>query len=576
MTNIRLLPEPPRFEVRPPPLPDGNATIVSIAGGQSINTAITARAGVGNVIFELQAGATFTELIRLTSFNGPVLFRKSGAPQTQRWASPATSVANGLPVVLSPAGTPGKCVYYVGTSPGLNAITFQDIDFQTPAGTVSGGAQMIEVDDDPSGGGWPTNGNGYYATKASRLLSSQIGLVRCLVRSTADSDVKVGVSLGGRMSYLKGCWIQDFHFVGGNVDSTTFRLYSGTGGWLVEDCVMAAVNGEVVQLCGAAAEMQDLIPSDGIFRRCHFYTPRSYWDAAAPVKSIVESKSSRRVLMDSCIFDYVYESAQQGASLMLWGADGGPPLPWTQTTDWEIRNCWFKTVPILAEIAGRYWDTVHVQANPQQNRFYLNNCLATGWGAVRTGPPAGSGPTSQGRAFFVAGDGNNLNAGDIHGITIDHTTVVNAQGDNVGSLLALDGGGNGWATSQWTRLRIRRNAWAGGSSLSDINWAALNAATGTNEYAQNVFGGTNGGSNLPPNNTKLANIAAMKFVDATVFAATNPHYDDLDRAKYASDSPCKVANGYVSDDGKDAGCDIDALKVALSGVEATVADGLPA
>jgi hypothetical protein len=157
---------------------------------------------------------------------------------------------------------------------------------------------------------------------------------------------------------------------------------------------------------GTDPKIANLVPSDITIRR-NLLTKNLSWRGAVGtkpvVKTLLEVKNGRRMLIEGNRFEYSWAQDQKGYAMTLKPTNNGA-APWTAVQDIEVRNNRFDHVGGGIVITGRD----KVRGSQISRRIRVANNLLTDVSRAKWG---GSG------AFVVCGDGT-------EDVSVDHNTVI--------------------------------------------------------------------------------------------------------------------------------------------------------
>ncbi|MBA2481186.1 MAG: hypothetical protein H0V44_11035 [Planctomycetes bacterium] len=309
-------------------VPPTGATIAVASGGNlqaAINSALP-----GDVI-TLQAGATFTGNFTLPA--------KSGSS----WITIRTSAPDGtLP-------SPGTRVGPGNASAMAKVVTNADL----PVFLTSGAAhhyRLIGLEMTmtfPSSYGLVVLGNG--ETTAAALPYDLI-IDRCWIHGSATGDVQNGVRLNSARTAIIDSRIDQCQST--TVESHCISGVNGTGPFKI---VNNFLGGSTIQVLfgGAPSQIPNNVPSDIEFRLNLSQKPLS-WRPGDPtyagtqwyVKNLFELKNARRVLIDGNVFEQNWPfngagpdgSAQAGYAILFTVRSEGGAMPQATVRDITVRN----------------------------------------------------------------------------------------------------------------------------------------------------------------------------------------------------------------------------------------------
>lgn len=484
-------------------LPTGGTTHTVNAGG-NFQTALN-NAQLGDVII-LQAGATFTGNFTLpnkTTGSGWIYIISSAyesLPQPGTRVSPS-DVSN-MPTISLPYGNDGRGII---TEKGAHHYRFVGIHIR-PTDAVRSMWYLMFL------GGETAN------------YSNNIIIDRCFLAGhmKTGKGVKLDVAYGA---------VIDSHFdnfYGG--DSNTIWATQTPGPLKIVNNFLGSSSINIF-FGGSNHASDDLTPSDIEIRWNHFYKSLD-WKGVYAVKNHIESKHSRRVLVEGNIFENMWASAQYH-SVMLKSENQGPGYgsPFSQTAHWTIRFNKFINVDNWVNLSRAYTQSTAMEYLHFHDNLILFNPNG-GWhqNGFQISPP--------------------------DHLIIENNTMFPPRRDImfVGS------------TTKGSHLTVRNNLFCG-TSISHADGggfgeSALNTSyPGSYVFTHNVLVAPNAGT-YPSGNYLPNNIGIVKFINYTG--------NQFGNYRLANDSPYKNAGT----DGRDIGADIDAILGAIAGT-CTGMDCLP-
>src|SRR5262245_24353876 len=499
-------PEPPRVFLDTTYIAPAGRTINVTAGGD-LQAAIN-QARPGDVIM-LREGATFTGNFRLPNQSGSdwIVIRSSAAdadlPPPGTRISPANSAI--MPKLISPNSAP-----VVYTDEGAHHYRFIGVEFGVAAGKDI--YNMVSFD----------------AGQTSPAQAPHDLIIdRCYIHGNETGDVSRGVALNCARAAVIDSYISNCHAEG--FDTQAICGWNGSGPFKIVNNYLEGA-GENVMFGGAKPSVQNLIASDVEFRLNHVNKPLS-WKKGHPtysgrpwtIKNLFELKNAQRLLIDQNVFENNWADAQNGFAILFTprGEDGA--APWATVQDVTFTNNTVRHSGGGFNIAGQD-DTSPSQLS--QRILIKNNLIddidGDKWGSAVYGP-------ADGRFAQIVGGAVD--------VTIDHNTILHS-----GIIIVADGAPN---PGFIFRNNIARNNLYGvlGSDRSP-GLDSLGFYFPGCEFKKNVIAG------VPPE---------IKYpADNFLPPLPNPApFVDLAGGDYrlAAASPYKSAGT----DGKDVGCDIDAL-----------------
>ena len=499
-------PEPPRVFLDTTYITPAGRTI-NVAAGGDVQAAID-QAQPGDVIM-LQAGATFTGNFLLPNKSGSdwIVIRSSAAdadlPPPGTRITPAESAI--MPKLISPNYVPAAY-----TDVGAHHYRFIGVEFGVAEGKdiyniVSFGADQTSLAQTPH----------------------DLIIDRCYIHGNDAGAVSRGVLLNCARAAVIDSYISNCHSEG--FDSQAICGWNGSGPFKIVNNYLEGA-GENVMFGGAKPSIQNLIASDVEFRLNHVYKPLS-WKQGHPtyagrpwtIKNLFELKNAQRLFIDRNIFENNWADAQNGFAILFTprGEDG--VAPWATAQDVTFTNNIVRHSGGGFNIAGPDHGSL---SQPSQRILIRNNLIddidGDKWGSAAYGPADGK------FAQIVGGPVN---------ITIDHNTIFHS-----GSIIVADGAPSpGFIFCD----NIARNNVYGvlGSDRSP-GLDSLGFYFPGYEFRKNVIVGVPLDIKYPADNFLPLLLGLVGFVDLS-----GGDY------RLARTSPYRNAGT----DGKDVGCDIDAL-----------------
>lgn len=165
---------------------------------------------------------------------------------------------------------------------------------------------------------------------------------RCYLHGDHRRGTRRGVALNDRYSAVIDSYLADFKYVG--EDAQAIGGWNGAGPFKIEGNFLEG-SGENVMFGGGTPSIRDLVPSDIVIRRNHFYKPPS-WKPGTPhyegtpwtVKNIFELKNARRVLVDGNLLENNWSGGQDGYGVLFTVRTEGDRVPWAVVDDVTFTN----------------------------------------------------------------------------------------------------------------------------------------------------------------------------------------------------------------------------------------------
>ena len=351
------------------------------------------------------------------------------------------------------------------------------------------------------------------------IIPHHLILDRLWVHGFATQEVQRGISLNSAETSIINSYISEIHALA--TDTQAICGWNGPGPYHIINNYLEAA-GENVMFGGADPAIVDLVPSNIEIRRNHFFKPLrwkigdpSYAGIPWTIKNLFETKNARNLIIDGNIFENNWTQAQVGFAILLKTANQDGSCYWCVS-----ENITFSNNTIKAEkginILGR--DGYPTRSGVDQNRLRIINNL---WQVDAI--------------WFQGGDGT-------RDVIIDHNTFFSKLGNTMtlyGRLMT--------PFVMTNTVGVRAGYGIKGDGTGE-GTAALDAFAPGWVFQRNVIAGASA-SSYPANNFYPATLDGV-FVDAA-------------SGNYRINSSSSYKNAGT--DGKDPGCDIDALLAAQSG-----------
>ena len=338
-----------------PARPTGGATI-SVPAGTDLQAAING-ARPGDVIV-LDAGATYFGNFELPAKGGTsyVMIRSSASfPEGVR-VGPSTA---GFAKVVSPNLYPALI-----TQAGANFYWLEGLELRT-----AGGANDIV-----------RLGDGSTAQNSLSLVPHDLVVSHCYIHGLAGVEQKRGIALNSGLTYIADSHIDEIKAVG--YDTQAIGGWNGPGPYRIYNNRLEAA-GEVFLLGGSDPAIQNLVPTDVIFKGNYLTRPVSWRSSSWCVKNIFELKNARQVVVDGNVLEYNWQGGQPGPAVVFTPRNQGGTAPWTVVRDVQFINNHLRHVAAAFNILGN--DNVN-PSQLTQNILIANNVLedvsAANWGGA--------------------------------------------------------------------------------------------------------------------------------------------------------------------------------------------------
>jgi len=500
-------PELPRVFLNTSYVPPTGGRTIAVAAGGDFQAAIN-EAQPGDII-TLQAGATYTGNFTLPAKTGNkwIVIRSSAPdsslPPAGTRITPA--FASVLPKIVTRNSAPA-----LEAIDGAHHFRLIGLEF-TVSGTQPNTFSLIQLGD--------------RQTSLAQLPHNLI-LDRLYIHGTPTATLRRGITLNSASTAVIDSYISDCHEVG--ADSQAIGGWNGAGPFKIVNNYLEGA-GENFILGGADPTIPNLVPSDIEFRRNYCFKPLS-WRQGDPsyagrpwsVKNLFELKNSQRVLIDGNTFEHNWTMAQNGYAILFTVRNQDGASPWSVVQDVTFTN------NIVTKSGGAFnmHGTDNLQPSMPTRRIRISNNLLLDIDERRW---AGNGV-----AFQLSGGP--------HDVTIEHNTVFHT--NNVVTT------GNDPSEG----LIFRNNLFPHNEFGIKGDSRGTGNETITTYFPDSVF----------KKNVMVGGQSAL-YPSDNFFPETFDLVGFMDRAggnyRLAPSSPYKNAGT----DGKDIGCDLDILNLAISG-----------
>jgi hypothetical protein len=486
------------------------AQVFNVKAGADLQRALDAAEPGDELV--LEAGATFTG-----NFTLPI---KSGAAFITVRSSRCAELPAGRRVSPRQAALMARLVTpNVGpvllAPPGSHHWRFACLEFTQGPSVAEPGYNLVQLGDGDRNGAQKTLGS----------VPHHFELDRVVVRARdARAAVQRGVTLNSAHTSITNSHVSGIKWQG--VETQAVGGWNGPGPFLIENNYLEAA-GVNVLFGGAPVAVPGLVPSDIVIRRNHLFKPLS-WRAGDPayagvewtVKNLLELKSARRVTVEGNLLENCWPQAQTGWAVIFnaLGEYGGAEA----VEDVEFVRNVIRNTSNGVNLRGM--EATDRAARMRRVRFAHNLLEQVG---VFGG---------EGKVFQL------LNGTEA--VTIDHNTVAG----RVSSVLLLDAAGQfRHEEFSFTNNLAPHGAYGVFGAEGALGTAAFEKFCRRWRFAGNLLAGAD------PNTYPPGNLYPPAF-DPNFFA-------DAARGNYRVTHP--RFKGRAAD-GRDPGCDFDALEAALS------------
>jgi uncharacterized protein (TIGR03437 family) len=358
-----------------------------------------------------------------------------------------------------------------------------------------------------------------------------ITIDRCYIHVGSSQAAKRGIALNSASTNILNSYIAGFKLVG--EDSQAICMWNGPGPFQIINNYLEAAGENI--LIVASNTIPNLYPSDVEIRHNTITKPLS-WRPSDPsyagtrwsIKNLIELKTGKRVTIDGNIIEYCWDGGQDGAAVLFQALlNGGVSIPQLEDIVFTNNIVRHASAGILMDGKWVAGDASYLRRVTVRNNLFTD--IEEAWG-------------SQYGRLFVVNDHSDY-------VTIEHNTAFNGTVNRAGAVVS-QGGGN---VEFISRNNLFHNDISSGLAPGEATMSAY--FSGTVVWTKNAqIAGESGYYAGHPGNYFPATAAAVGFVDYA-----NGNY------RLAATSPYK---GQATD-GKDIGCDVDALEAAMQPASAT-------
>lgn len=496
------------------------STPVTLPPGGDLQAAINA-AQPGDVI-TLEAGSSYS------CPGGCILPNKSGAEfitiKSSRYEEiPVRAMDSLVPVedtvaLMAHVSSSFSTEPVFRAEPGAHHYKLLGLNITVPAGQAT---RLIEL------------GISGAAQDTPEEMPHHFVLDKLWVHGAVNQEVQRCVALNSSDTEITNSWFTDCH--GRGYDSQAIGGWNGGGNYKIINNSLSGA-GENFMLGGSPASIPNLIPTNVEFRRNHVWKPLTWHERDASyagikwtVKNSFELKNARNVIIDGNVFNGNWTDAQAGRAIQFTPrpSDSGS---WATIEDVQFTNNIIRNTGAGANILGA--DEPPAPTETRLRRVRIANNLWEIDGA-RFGSDG---------VFLVV-------TNKTEDVTVENNTV-----SHTGNVVSTDYAPN-------TRFIYRNNIsrhnsygiFGSGSGVGNPSIAQYfpGSTIAGNVMAREVGGPSNAASLYPAGNYFPETVAAIGLGADYRLAASSPY-----KGK--------------GTDGKDPGCDIDALNAALGGNPAPV------
>ncbi|MCA1629390.1 MAG: hypothetical protein LC774_03280 [Acidobacteria bacterium] len=246
----------------------------------------------------LEAGATFTGTFTLPAKSGDayVTVRSSLADKLPEGARVSPASARFMPRLVAP----GRGAAALQTAPGAHHWRLVGLEIAQPdAATVV--YDLVKL------------GDGTAAQRTLADVPHHLTVDRCYVHAAAEGEAKRGVSLQSADTEIVNSYVSGFKVKG--QEAQAVAGWNGPGPFRVVNNYLEGA-GENVLFGGARASVPNLVPTGIEILRNHLDKPTE-WRGRYTVKNSLELKNARRVRIEGNLIEHCWLDAQQGYAILF-------------------------------------------------------------------------------------------------------------------------------------------------------------------------------------------------------------------------------------------------------------------
>jgi uncharacterized protein (TIGR03437 family) len=415
--------------------------------------------------------------------------------------------------------SPGQGMPVISTAPGAHHYRFLGIEF-APESASAQVSELIAL------------GDGSSAQSTLSQVPHHLIIDRCYLHALAGQELKRGVSLQSGETSIINSYLEGFK--SSEQDSQAMCGWNGPGPFhIVNNYVEAA--GENIMFGGADASIQGLVPSD-IEVRGNLITKPLSWKVDEPtyagqkwvVKNLLELKNAQRVRIEGNTIENCWRAAQGGTAVVLTPRNQSGTAPWSAVREVVIMSNIIRHAnQAIGTLSQDYEHTSQVLDAIEIKNNLVYDIQKQRWGAGQNG------------GYFVS-----FNGPGGKNITVSHNTALN---NDTGILFEANVSlTNLVLTDNFFHYHILGDGAGGTKPLNDFvpgGWRAQSNAIVIDEshdFWVTVY---------PQDNFYPRSFSEVGFEDLA-----------------NSDLRLTASSAYKgkATDGKDIGCDFDALEKAMN------------
>jgi len=461
----------------------------------------------GDVI-AIEPGTVVTGNFVLPNKQGAEWTTVRSAASDDKLPAPGTRVVPGtgvMPKLVSP-----NADAVIQTAPGAHHFRFIGIEFTTAAGWAQNHGLILL-------------GDGGKAQNSPDKVPHDLIIDRCYIHGNSDVNLRRAIALNCAATAIIDSVIADVHENG--ADSQAICGWNGPGPFKIVNNYLEA-SGENVMFGGADPNIKELVPADIEFRGNHCSKPlswmrqhSSYGGKHWSVKNLFELKNARRVLIDGNLMENNWVDGQSGFAVQFTVRNQEGTAPWSVVEDITFISNIVRHTAAGINLLGH--DDNYPSA--QARRVLVRNNLFEDVGGKTWG-----------------NNGRFLQITDTEDVVVDHNTVF-----NTGNVITAYGKpSRGFV---FTNNIVPHNEYGVMGDGASVGNSTLDKYFPGRVFKKNVIAG--GRSAVYPSENFFP-----AAIDEVMFANRG-----------AGNYSLRASSPYrnVGTDGKNIGCDIEALRVAL-------------
>ena len=366
-------------------------------------------------------------------------------------------------------------------------------------------------------------GDGSLAQNSLSMVPHHIILDRCYIHAHPTQDTIRGVALNSAETSIINCYISEFHSKG--FDAQAVWGWNGPGPFHIINNYLEA-SGENLGFGGADPGILNMIPSDIEIRHNTLSRPLA-WRGQWMVKNLFELKVGQRVVVEGNIMENNWAHAQAGYAIQLTVRNQDGASSWNAIRDVIIRNNIIRHVGGGINLLGR--DDNY--ASEQMSGVRIENNLFEDVSGATWG-----------------GNGNFIQMTTTAGVVVDHNTVIHT-GSIINAYPTTNNPGQSPGFVMKNNIVVHNDYGIFGGGQSP-GMASINVYFPGSVFQRNVMAGAEAGR-YPLDNYYPGKLEEVQFVNSA-----GGDYRLAPSSRYKRRGT----------DGKDPGCDFEALEAALKGI----------